>query len=368
MSGPLAGLRVVEMAGLGPCPMAGQFLADLGADVVVIDRAADVDISQEINRRGKRSVVLDLKSAGGRDAALALIARADVLIEGFRPGVMERLGLGPSDCAAVNPGLVYGRMTGWGQEGPLAASAGHDLTYLALTGALWAMGEPDRPPRPPLNLVADYGGGAMFLLLGVLAALWERERSGRGQVIDAAMIDGVSALLALQHTLRARGLWTDRRGDNWFDGAAPWYRCYACRDGKFLAVAAFEPEFFAEFLRIAGLPGDWVGRQMDRAAWPAMAEAIAARIAERDRDDWAALFEGADACAGPVLDWEEALRHPQMAARGVLARRDGLIQPMPAPRFSRTPARAGPLGRRTGQDSAAILAGLRAGAAPEGEA
>lgn len=351
--GPLAGLRVVEMAGIGPCPMAGQMLADLGAAVTVIDREAGRDISREVNRRGKRSVALDLKAEAGRAAALALAATADVLLEGFRPGVMERLGLGPEPCLAANPGLVYGRMTGWGQSGPLARSAGHDLTYLGLTGALHAMGRAGEPPMPPLNLVADYGGGAMLLVAGVLAALWERSRSGRGQVVDAAMCDGVPALMGLLHTMRAEGLWQDRREANLLDGGAPFYRCYACRDGRFLAVAALEPAFFAEFLRLAGLPAAWAAVQMDRGRWPEMARAFAARIAERDRDDWAAIFEGTDACAGPVLDLEEAARHPHMAARGVFLRAGGVLQAAPAPRFDRTPGRAGAMAGRTGEDGGA---------------
>jgi alpha-methylacyl-CoA racemase len=350
VTGPLAGLAVIEMAAIGPVPMAGQILADLGATVTVIDRRAGQDISREVHRRGKRSVALDLKSEAGRAAALALLGGADVLIEGFRPGVMERLGLGPEAVLALNPRLVYGRMTGWGQAGPLAASAGHDLTYLALTGALHAIGRAGEPPPPPLNLVADYGGGAMMLLVGCLAALWERGRSGRGQVVDAAMVDGVPALMGLLHSLRATGLWQDRREANWLDGGAPWYRCYACADGKFVALAALEPEFFATFLGLAGLPADWLARQMDRDAWPAMGEAIAARLAERTRDDWAAVFEGSDACCAPVLDWAEAPAHPHMVARGVFLTAGGVLQAAAAPRFSRTPGEAGPMGTTTGAE------------------
>lgn len=351
MSGPLAGLRVLEMAGLGPCPMAGQYLADLGADVLVVDRKAGTDISRDVNRRGKRSVALDLKASDGRDTAQMLACDADLLIEGFRPGVMERLGLGPEPLMARNQALIYGRMTGWGQDGPLAHSAGHDLTYLALTGALEAMGAPHRPPDPPLNLVADYGGGALFLVMGVLAALIERGRSGQGQIVDAAMTDGVPALLALQYSLRASGIWRDERGANWLDGGAPWYRCYACRDGRFLAVAALEPAFFAAFLALAGLPDHWRDRQMDRSAWPAMTEAFAARLAQRDRDDWAAVFEGSDACAGPVLRWAEAPEHPHMAARGVFRAPNGVLQAAPAPRFSRSVAVDPRMSERTGGDT-----------------
>ncbi len=359
-AGPLTGLGVVELAGMGPGPMVGQMLADLGADVVVIDRVAGHDPAGQVNRRGKRSVVLDLKSPAGVAAATALVGRADVLVEGFRPGVMERLGLGPAPMLARNPGLVYGRITGWGQTGPLAATAGHDLGYLALTGALHAMGRADRPPDPPLNLVADYGGGAMLLLVGVLAALWERERSGQGQVVDAAMVDGVAAMTGLLHGMRAAGAVSDRRGANWLDGAAPWYRCYACADGRFIAVAALEPAFFATFLRCAGLSADWAAVQMDPAAWPGMEEAIAARLAERTRDAWAAVFVDSDACVAPVLDWEEALTHPHLAARGVYARADGVVQPAPAPRFSRTPGRAGTAQPMTGGATAAVLGALDA--------
>jgi len=335
--GPLSGLKVVEMAGIGPVPLAGQFMADLGAEVVLIARHSGPADPSDINARGKRPVALDLKHPQGLEAAMRLIARADVLIEGFRPGVMERLGLGPDAMLARNPGLIYGRMTGWGQEGPMAQMAGHDINYLGLTGFLHAIGRADAPPPPPLNIGADYGGGTMFLLLGVLAALFERQRSGRGQVIDAAMVDGAAALMALIHSWRARGDWTNQREANLLDGGAPYYGCYECADGRFIAIGPLEPQFFAELAEKAGLPDDLAAARDDRAAWPAQREAYAALFRTRPRDEWAALFEGSDACLTPVLDWDEAAHHPHMAARGTFTAPGGVQQAAPAPRFSRTP-------------------------------
>ena len=338
MNGPLAGLRVVEFSGLGPAPLAGQLLADLGADVVAVDRKRGRADPTDVNRRGKRSIALDLRKPDAVDAAMKLIARADVLIEGFRPGVMGRLGLGPAPCQAANPRLVYGRMTGWGQTGPLAPVAGHDLNYVGLTGALHAMGRAGQPPTPPLNLVADYGGGTMFLLLGILAALYERQRSGRGQVVDAAMVDGVPAMMGLIHGMLGQGRWQRARDANLLDGGAPCYRCYACADGKFLSVGPLEPAFFAQMLERAGLPADDTLRQMDRSQWPAMHAAYEAVFAQRTRDAWVAVFDGSDACVHPVLDWDEAPRHPHLAARGSLVQVGEVWQAAPAPRFDRTPA------------------------------
>lgn len=266
MSGPLAGLKVVEFSGLGPAPLAGQLLADLGAGVITVDRQSAPADPTDINRRGKRSVALNLKSTAGVQAAKAVIGDADILIEGFRPGVMERLGLGPLECPDR---LIYGRMTGWGQAGPWSQSAGHDINYLAMTGALHAMGPADRPPAPPLNLVADLGGGTMFLLLGILSAVIERGVSGKGQVVDAAMVDGVPAMMGLLHGMLARGTWSNRRGANWLDGAAPFYRCYRCADGKFISVGALEPQFFAELVEKAGLPVSDLGAQNDNNEWAA---------------------------------------------------------------------------------------------------
>ena len=333
--GPLAGLRVIELAGLGPCPLAGQLLADLGADVVVIDREAGSADPTDVNRRGKRSVVLDLKSERGREATLRLAERSDALIEGFRPGVMERFGLGPEDVARRAPRLVYGRMTGWGQEGPLAHTAGHDIGYLALTGALHAMGPPDRP-RAPINLAADYAGGTMFLVLGLLAALWERQSSGRGQTIDAAMVDGVPALMGLTHTMLARGQWREEREANLLDGGAPFYRTYECLDGRFVAVGPLEPQFFGALAQELGI--DWP--QYDATAWPDHHKRMEAIFRTRTRDEWARAFEGTDACVAPVLSMREAPDHPHMRARETFVAPGDVLQAAPAPRFDRTPAPA----------------------------
>ncbi|WP_238364066.1 CaiB/BaiF CoA transferase family protein [Mesobacterium pallidum] len=356
MSGPLSGLKVVEMAGLGPAPLAGQLLADLGAEVVLIARKSGPENPATVNDRGKLSVALNLKTPQGMEAAMALIARADVLIEGFRPGVMERMGLGPEPCAAVNPGLVFARMTGWGQDGPLAQTAGHDINYLGLTGILNAMGEPDRPPAPPLNIAADYGGGTMFLLFGIMAALYERQSSGKGQVVDAAMVDGAAALMGLIHSFRARGQWTSERQANMLDGAAPFYRCYTCADGKFLAVGPLEPQFFAKLVELAGLPREHLGDQNDPRNWAERRDLYAKVFASKPRDDWAAIFDGSDACATPVLDWEEAPEHPHLAARGTYIEVAGVPQPAPAPRFDRTPAPAPTPPHAPGSDTRAVLA------------
>jgi alpha-methylacyl-CoA racemase len=368
--GPLTGVRVVELAGLGPAPFAAMLLADLGADVVRVDRggpkpAAGVSgpgptaPELEVLNRGRRSIAVNLKSAGGLDVVRRLLADADVVLEGFRPGVMERLGLGPDECLAANPRLIYGRMTGWGQDGPLAHSAGHDINYLALSGMLHAMGRPSEPPAPPLNVVADFGGGGMFLTLGVVSALLERATSGRGQVVDAAMVDGTAALSALFFGLRARGIMIDERGANPLDGGAPYYDVYECADGRFLAVGALEEQFYAELARVTGwaTPTDtW--SQRDRAEWPARSAELAAILRTRTRDEWVAAFEGVDACVSPVLDWDEAVAHPHHVARGVYADVDGLTQPAPAPRFSRTPGALGLPPPRPGEHTDAVLAEL----------
>lgn len=333
MSGPLASLKVVEFSGLGPAPLAGQLLADLGAQVTTIDRKALPDDPTDINRRGKQSVVLDLKLPAGIAGAKQIIADSSVLIEGFRPGVMERLGLGPDTCPDT---LVYARMTGWGQHGPWAQTAGHDINYLALTGALHAMGEGGRPPVPPLNLVADYGGGTMFLIFGILAAVIERGVSGKGQVVDAAMVDGVPAMMGLIHGMLAQGRWSDKRASNWLDGAAPFYRCYACADGRFVAVGALEPQFFAVLLDKTGLPAELAETQNDATTWPDQTARFESVFASKTRDEWAAVFEASDACVAPVLTFSEAPDHPHMAARSSLVRRDGVLQSNVAPRFSRS--------------------------------
>jgi alpha-methylacyl-CoA racemase len=331
MSGPLDGVRILEFAGLGPAPFCAMLLADLGADIVRIDRADDPAALNEVTRRGRTSLVLDLKSPPAIALALAAIERADALIEGFRPGVMERLGLGPDEALRLNPRLVYGRMTGWGQSGPLAHTAGHDLTYIALTGALAAMGPPDAPPAPPLNLVGDFGGGALYLALGIAAALYERERSGRGQVIDAAIVDGTASLMAFFSGSTASGHVTLERGHNLLGGAAPNYRCYECADGRYVAVGPLEPKFFAILLQRLGIEA------LPDADWTASGRALAAVFKQRTRDEWAALLEGTDACVAPVLALGEAPAHPHLRARGVYLDLDGIVQPAPAPRFSRTP-------------------------------
>jgi alpha-methylacyl-CoA racemase len=330
MSGPFAGVRVLEFAGIGPAPFCAMLLADLGADVVRIERAGDPVETDAVTSRGKTSLALDLKSDDALALALAAVERADVLIEGFRPGVMERLGLGPDVVLDRNPRLVYGRMTGWGQTGPLAQSAGHDLTYIALTGALAAFGPADAPPPPPLNLVGDFGGGALYLALGIASALYERERSGRGQVIDAAVVDGTASLMALFSGMTANRRLSLDREKSLLGGAAPNYRCYACADGRYVAVAPLEPKFFAILRERLG-----VGAR-EETDWDAESATLAAVFKQKPRDEWAALLEGTDACVAPVLTLGEAPAHPHMRARGVYADVAGVIQPAPAPRFSRT--------------------------------
>ncbi|MGR3524369.1 MAG: CaiB/BaiF CoA transferase family protein [Paracoccaceae bacterium] len=358
MAGPLDGLKLVEMAGLGPCPLAGQLMADLGATVVVIDRASAPADATDVNRRGKQSVALNLKSPDGLEAARRIIAQSDILIEGFRPGVMEKLGLGPAACHAINPGLIFGRMTGWGQDGPLAMTAGHDINYLSLSGALGAIGRADGPPVPPLNLAADYGGGSMFLIFGVLAALYERNRSGRGQVVDAAMVDGVPAMMGRIHQWLALGRWGQGREANLLDGGAPFYRCYATKDGRALSVGPLEPQFFAELVTLAGLPEAHRADQNDPATWPARRALYAQVFARKTRDEWMAIFEGTDACVAPVLDWDEVEHHPHNAARGTFLRVDGVMQAAPAPRFDRTPAAMPGVPGAPGQDTDTVLTGL----------
>jgi alpha-methylacyl-CoA racemase len=354
-AGPLSTLKVVEFSGLGPAPLAGQLLADLGAKVITVDRAIRAADPTDVNRRGKKSLVLDLKSTAGLGAAHRLIARSDVLIEGFRPGVMDRLGLGPTACPDT---LIYARMTGWGQQGPWAQTAGHDINYLALTGALHAMGSAGEPPVPPLNMVADYGGGTMFLLFGILAALFERGVSGKGQVVDAAMVDGVPAMMGLIHGFLAQGFWGETRGDNWLDGGAPFYRCYTCKDGKFVSVGALEPQFYALLLDKLGLPDSLRAHQNDRSTWPARTKEFAEVFQQKDRDTWAAHFDGSDACVAPVLTFSEAAQHPHMADRGSFATLNGVQQSAAAPRFSRSRPRPVSSPTGAGADSADILADL----------
>ncbi|MDM0072657.1 CaiB/BaiF CoA-transferase family protein [Variovorax sp. J31P207] len=335
--GPLRGVRVVEFAGLGPAPFAAMLLSDMGADVVRIDRAGALVEARDPTLRGRHLVHLDLKSTEGQAEALGLIDQADVLIEGFRPGVMERLGLGPEAVLARHPGLVYGRMTGWGQSGPLMHAAGHDINYISLPGALAAIGTGDMP-LPPLNLVGDYGGGALYLVTGVLAALLASRASGAGQVVDAAMCDGVASLMTPILGLAATGLWEGGRASNLLDGGAHFYRTYVCADGRHVAVGAIEPQFYALLRERAGLDDPAFDAQRDPAQWPELSDKLAAIMATRSRDEWTALFEGSDACVTPVLTIEEAPKHPHLAARGSFVEHGGQLQSAPAPRFSRTPS------------------------------
>ena len=334
--GPLQGLRVVELAGIGPGPFAAMQLADLGADVVRIDRPGAVPLfgtsDVDLLTRGRRSVAVDLKHPDGAATVLALAERADVLLEGFRPGVAERLGLGPEDCLTRNPRLVYGRMTGWGQDGPLASTAGHDIGYIAVTGALHAIGRAGGPPQVPVNLLGDFGGGAMYLVVGVLAALLESRASGRGQVVDAAIVDGTAHLSTMLLGMMAGGLWQDRRGVNLLDTGAPWYDVYETADGRHMAVGAIEPQFYAELLDRLGLT-DAPPRE-DPVALRAL---LTETFRRRTRDEWTAVFEGSDACVAPVLSYAEARDHPHLRARGTYVESHGVVQPAPAPRFSRTP-------------------------------
>ena len=347
MSGPLHGLRVVEVASIGPGPFAAMVLSDLGADVTRVDRVGGGDGVGDPLLRGRSSVVAaDLKTEAGVGAVLRLVEESDVLIEGFRPGVAERLGFGPEVCAVRNPRLVYGRVTGWGQTGPRAARAGHDIDYLAVVGALHPIGDAGGGPVPPLNLVADFGGGGMLLVVGVLAALLERATSGRGQVVDAAMVDGASLLMAFHHGLIAGGLWTDRRGDNLLVGGAPFYRCYRTADDRYVAVGAIEPQFYAALLDGLGLTGEDLPDQYDRAGWGLLAERFAAVFAGRTRDEWDAAFAARDACVVPVLTPTEATVDAHLLARNNFVEIDGVVQPAPAPRFSRseTPVPGRPVG------------------------
>lgn len=342
MTGPLHGVTVVEMAAIGPCPFAAMLLADMGATVIRIDRLPgprkaidDYTGNDTLVDRGRLSVAVDLKQPRGVALALNLIAGADILIEGFRPGVMEKLGLGPEPCRLRNPRLVYGRMTGWGQTGPLSQAAGHDLNYIALTGALGAMGHGDRPPAPPLNLVGDYGGGALYLALGVVSALFDAARNGQGQVVDAAMVDGAASLMTMMYSLKSRGTWRDARQANVIDGGAHFYGVYECADGKYLALGAIEPQFYRELLQRCGIRDPAFDAQWEESKWPALREQMAALLRTRTRDAWCEVLEGTDACVAPVLSMEEAPAHPHMRARGTFVEDGGVLRPAPAPRFER---------------------------------
>ncbi|MEU4464672.1 CaiB/BaiF CoA-transferase family protein [Streptomyces sp. NPDC024017] len=355
--GPLTGVRVVELAGIGPGPFAAMLLADLGADVVRVDRPGGpglaIDPACDVTNRNKRSVVVDLKAPDGPDQVLDLAARADILVEGNRPGVAERLGVGPEACHARNPRLVYGRMTGWGQDGPLAQRAGHDIAYIAPTGALGMIGRPDEPPPAPANLLGDYAGGSLYLVVGVLAALHHARATGTGQVVDAAIVDGTAHLATMIHGMLAAGGWQDRRGANLLDGGCPYYGTYETADGRYMAVGALEPQFYAEFLALLGIE-DQAAARKDVARWGELREQVAARFTMRTRDEWTAVFDGSDACVAPVLSLREAPHHPHLAARGTFTDHGGITQPAPAPRFSATPTsvRTGPA--RPGADTADV--------------
>ncbi|MBL1437277.1 MAG: CoA transferase [Rhodobacteraceae bacterium] len=351
---PLLGLKIVEFAGIGPAPYAGQLLADLGADVRVIDRPTrgEIGVAHSVDRRGKRSIVINLKAPEGKAIAGQLACWADVLIEGNRPGVMERLGLGPEPLMAKNPALIYARMTGWGQGGPRAQQAGHDINYLSLTGALHAMGDADRPPPPPLNLVGDFGGGSMFLIMGILSALYVARSTGKGQVVDAAIVDGVNSMMGMFHGLHAADNWGPERQSNWLDGGVPYYRCYRCADGRFMAVGAIEAKFFAEMLALLEISADDFGAQHSTSLHKGQMARLESVFAKKSMADWADVFAGSDACVTPVLTYEEVASDPHMAARAALTDVQGIKHPAVAPRMGATQLGTPPL---DGADSVAIL-------------
>ena len=363
--GPLQGTTVLEIAGIGPGPFCAMLLADMGADVIRVDRAQNVmggdpeSPPADVLNRGRRSVGIDLKSPEGVETLLALVERADVLMEGFRPGVTERLGIGPDDCFARNPELVYGRMTGWGQDGPYAQAAGHDINYISLAGALEPIGRRGEAPVPPLNLVGDFGGGGMFLAFGIVCALLEARQSGKGQVVDAAMVDGSAILTTMFHAFRAMGIWTDERGTNLLDTGAHFYDVYETSDGKYVSIGSIEPQFYAELLRLSGLgEQDDLPHQMDREQWPAMKDRVAAIFRTKTRDEWCEIMEHTDVCFAPVLSLAEAPEHPHNVARGTFVEKHGVVQPTPAPRFSRTTAEIQRPPAHAGQHTDEVLADL----------
>ncbi|MCU0271143.1 MAG: CoA transferase [Acidimicrobiales bacterium] len=368
-SGPLSGVKVLEIAGIGPGPFCAMMLADMGADVVRVDRAQSVlggdpdNPPADVLNRGRRSIGLDLKKPEGVEALLELVERADALLEGFRPGVAERLGFGPEVCLARNPRLVYGRMTGWGQDGPYAQMAGHDINYIALAGALWPIGRSGERPLPPLNLVGDFGGGGMLLAFGLVCGLLEARTSGQGQVVDAAMVDGAAVLMTMFHAFRAMGIWEDERGTNLLDTGAHFYEVYETSDGKYVSVGAIERQFYEELLRLTGLDQvDDLPHQNDKAQWPVMKERLAELFRTRTRDEWCELLEGSDACFAPVLSMGEAPEHPHNHHRRTFVTRNGVVQPAPAPRFSRTPGDVQRPPSFPGQHTDEVLAEWGAGA------
>jgi len=343
--GTLSGYKIVEFAGIGPAPMCAMLLADMGADVLRIDRAEDaalgvaLETKYSLLSRGRKSVAIDLKKPEGVTAAMKLIEKADALLEGFRPQVMERLGLGPDECLKRNPRLIYGRMTGWGQEGPLAHAAGHDINYIALSGVLASIGRKGEAPVPPLNLVGDFGGGGLYLALGVVAGLLEAQKSGEGQVVDSAMVDGAASLLTAIYGMHASGMWSDKRGENILDTGAHFYDVYETKDGQYVSIGSIEAKFYAELLKRSGLEGQEMPRQMDRKAWPDLKEKFSALFKAKTRDEWCKIMEGSDICFAPVLSMAEAPNHPHNQLRGTFVEVEGVVQPGPAPRFSRTPSK-----------------------------
>ena len=336
--GPLKGLKIIEMAGIGPGPFCGMVLADLGAEIIKVDRASAIGTGskQEASNRGKKSIAVDLKSEEGVEVVFKLVEKADAIFEGFRPGVMERLGLGPNDCLKRNERIVFGRMTGWGQEGPLAKAAGHDINYISLSGALAAIGRPGSPPVPPLNLVGDFGGGGMLLALGLVAALFESKQSKKGQVVDAAMTDGSALLMTMIYTMQSLGMWKTTLGSNLLDGGSHFYDTYECEDGKFISIGSIEPQFYELLCQIAELDKSIFGKQMSRDSWPKQKEEIKKIFLNKSRDEWCELMEGTDICFAPVLDMSEAPKHPHNIERKTFIELEGVTQPAPAPRFSRT--------------------------------
>ena len=360
--GPLAGYKVIELAGIGPGPLCAMMLSDMGAEVVRVERLEPSGLGLpkapkfDLLNRGRRSVAIDLRKKEGAETLLRLVEKADALIEGFRPGVTERLGIGPAQCFVHNPKLVYGRMTGWGQEGPLAQAAGHDINYISLVGALHSIGRAGEAPVPPLNLVGDFGGGGLYLAFGIVCGLLEASKSGRGQVVDSAMVDGAASLMTMFYGLRAMGIWTDQRGENLLDGGAHFYDVYPTADDQYISVGSIEPKFYGELLRLTGLEGKSLPGQLDRTRWPEMREVLRAVFRTKTRDEWCAIMEGTDVCFAPVLSMEEAPNHPHNKVRGTFVEVAGVIQPGPAPRFSRTQAEIqGPPAQQPGQDTDAVL-------------
>ena len=359
--GPLNGYTIIELSGIGPAPMGGMILADMGAEVIRIDRASGANalVMKDVSSRGKKSVVLNLKDPAGIETLLRMVENADAIIDPYRPGVCEKLGIGPEVCLARNPKLVFARMTGWGQEGPLASAAGHDINYIAITGALYAMGRKGEKPVPPLNLVGDMGGGGMLLVNGVLAALLETANSGKGQVIDVAMVDGAAQLMWMFHGFEHIGMWdVTQRGANLLDGGAHFYDTYECADGEYVAIGSIEPQFYALLKELAGLSEDEFGDQNDQAKWPEMKEKLAAVIAGKTQAEWCEIMEGTDVCFAPVLNLVDAAKHPANIARQTYIEVDGMTQPAPAPRFGRTPSEVRHGGHDTGQDTDEVLAAM----------